>query len=404
MCRIGQAAQALSPTVAPVCAAQKSPYIAHIEVAETVNSFERPTKDDFLRILMGISEEARAAADAKALEIQTTFIRANGIGSSRYPIALAAALLPTHKACVDRAMEFTAQFANRSGLNLDELCDAASEFLTRRIVVFSAPILRAMGIPSDASHQSVSAAERKQFEKQIEEATQNLRIGFIGDRSLAMNPEDTIQAKALKLLKAIYEQSRSNEQPVFVEQLGAQLGIYIDDVHAAWRYLKEKDLIRTYNIPYTAGISATGIDAIEAAQLQPNKPTPVFPSITYNVTIHGTGAGTQVNVSSAGSTQLSQVTNPDPAAMLQQFVGGTRQLLEQLQQLLPSSSLPKAVRDQVDAEMVELQSATGEPTPKMGRVRRSLEALSRILEKATEDLVAAGARAAIQSLLGIPLN
>lgn len=367
-----------------------------------MTSFERPTKDDFVRILMEISEDARALAEAKTIEIQSRFGATGGAGHSHYPIMLAAELQPIHKVCVNRAMEFIPQFAAQSQLSLSELCEAARELLMRRVVVFSTPVLKAMRTPSDAAHQGTVARERKPFEAQIDEAIKNLKVGFVSDRSVAMDPADTIQAKALKILKAIYEETRSREEPVFVEELGGHLGIYIDDVRAAWRYLKEKGLIETFSIPYTARIAARGIDAIEAAQLHPDKPTPVFPGVTYNVTVHGTGAGTQMNFGTTGSTQIAQVTGTD-ADLLEQLMTGTRQLLGQLQQTLPASSLSPSVKEQVVAALTELHTATDAAKPEVSRLRRGLESLGRILETAAGDLVAVGARMAIQSLLGIPL-
>jgi len=351
---------------------------------------------------MGISEDARAVAEAKATEIQAKFGQTGGIGHSHYPLMLAAELQPIHKAAVNRAMEFIPPFASQSQIDLSELCDAAREFLMRRVVVFSTPVLRAMKTPGDAAHQGTVVRERKPFESQIDEAIKNLKIGFVSDRSVAMNPADTVQARALKLLKAIYEQTRSSEEPVFVDQLGGQLGIYIDDVRAAWRYLKDKGLIETFNVLYTARISASGVDAIEAAQLQPDRTTPVFPSITYNVTIHGTGAGSQVNVASRGSTQVSQVSDTDPA-VVQQLVRGTRQLLEQMQKMLPASAMPPTVRDEATKAIAELRSASDDAKPDVGRLRRGLDSLGRILENAAGDLVATGARVVILSLLGAPL-
>jgi len=50
---------------------------------------------------------------------------------------------------------------------------------------------------------------------------------------------------------------RKGSLPNGRDALGAQ---------SAWRYLSEKGLIKTFNIPYTEGINASGSDTIEKAR------------------------------------------------------------------------------------------------------------------------------------------
>jgi hypothetical protein len=352
---------------------------------------------------MGISEDGQAAADAKALEVQTMFIKAGGIGNGRYPMSLASELLAIHKACIDRAMTFVAQFAHTSNLPLIDLCNSASGCLTRRVVVFVAPVLRAMKISSSPANEGVVASTRAPFEKQIDDAIENLKVGFVSGRSVSMSVAETVQAKALKLLRTVYETTRATEQPIFVESLKEELGLSTADVHAAWRYLADKGLIDKFSIPYTARINARGVDAIEAAIVNPDKTTAVFPSVTYNITINGTGAGSQVNMMSPGSQQISTVSTADPEAV-RKLVEGVDQLLNQVQRALPTSTLSAEIQAQVETAVLELRQAATEEKPEPTRLRRGLESMGRILEHAAGDLLAVGARVAIQQLLGIPLS
>ncbi len=84
----------------------------------------------------------------------------------------------------------------------------------------------------------------------------------------------TSQGKALRLLKAIYDGTRGQTEPVFVNDLAGEAGLTEEDSKAAWRYLKEKRLIDVFNIPYTARINAAGIDAIENVSRHPDRPIP----------------------------------------------------------------------------------------------------------------------------------
>jgi hypothetical protein len=91
----------------------------------------------------------------------------------------------------------------------------------------------------------------------------------------------TNQVKAMRLLQALYDATRSQTEPVFISTLS--IGLPEKEAQVAWHYLKDRGLIRTYGIPYTATISAAGIDAIEGAKRSPDQPSANFPSVTYNI-------------------------------------------------------------------------------------------------------------------------
>jgi hypothetical protein len=60
-----------------------------------------------------------------------------------------------------------------------------------------------------------------------------------------------------------------------------------EDAKAAWRYLRDRRLIDTFSIDYTAHINAAGVDAIEGAQRHPDMPSSAFPSVvTTSCTTH----------------------------------------------------------------------------------------------------------------------
>ena len=110
----------------------------------------------------------------------------------------------------------------------------------------------------------------------------NVQIGNSNSQTMIIDSEarqntmatpDTGQSKALRFLRAIYEQTRNNEEPVFVlEKIKDEIGLSEKEAKAAWRYLKDKQLIDTFRIAYTARINAHGIDAIERARLHPDQP------------------------------------------------------------------------------------------------------------------------------------
>lgn len=112
-----------------------------------------------------------------------------------------------------------------------------------------------------------------------------LRLTSAGFRAAPEFEREPTQLMALRLLAAIHERTRNTDQPIFVAEVAPQLGLSDDEVQAAWRYLRDKRLIETFNLDYAARINAYGTDLIEKAEQHPDRPPPGFGSVTYN-TLH----------------------------------------------------------------------------------------------------------------------
>jgi hypothetical protein len=113
----------------------------------------------------------------------------------------------------------------------------------------------------------------------------------------------------MRLLKALYEHSKTTSDPAFVDQLAKPAGLTEHEAQRAWRYLKDKQVIETFNLPYTARINASGIDAIEEAEQHPDQPARSFPAVTYSIVNNTANVGTAVNSpvqQAAGSTAPQQ--------------------------------------------------------------------------------------------------
>jgi hypothetical protein len=112
-----------------------------------------------------------------------------------------------------------------------------------------------------------------------------LRLTARGFNAAPELEREQMQSMALRLLAAVHEKTRNTGQPIFVVECAPALGLSDDEVEAAWRYLRDKGLIETFNLDYTARINAYGTDLIEKAQQCPDQPTPGFGAVTYN-TLH----------------------------------------------------------------------------------------------------------------------
>jgi hypothetical protein len=125
-----------------------------------------------------------------------------------------------------------------------------------------------------------------------------VETGFIQGRNVTPTESSTNQSKALQLLNAIYVKTHNRTDSVFISEL--ETGLLEEDLKAAWRYLKDRRLIDTFNIAYTARINGRGIDAVENAHRHPDQTSSNFPSVTYNV------VNNTVNVDTMNSSPFQQ--------------------------------------------------------------------------------------------------
>jgi hypothetical protein len=73
-----------------------------------------------------------------------------------------------------------------------------------------------------------------------------------------MMESQTSQSRGLRLLKGIYDRTRDRAEPIFVAEVAEDAGLSEGESQAAWYYLKEKGLIQTFTLPYTARVNAAG--------------------------------------------------------------------------------------------------------------------------------------------------
>lgn len=278
------------------------------ESGEQSPMFEKPTKDDFVRMLASIVEDTQGIAVQKVGEVRREFEKAVN-PSAGYRQELWQTLSPIHKDRIDRAMGLIVSVARRSlPLPFDDLCTTAEDFLKRHATAFStlaigAPHLTHSTNPTDQAGLLASFCEP--FIRQIHDGLQELRVGYIRERNIAVPAAETVQAKALRMLQVIYERTQSGEGGIDIEEVRGLLGLSLEDARAGWTYLTDKNLITRFNIPTVARINALGVEAIEAAQSQPDKTTSIFPSVTYNtINVHHMVSST-IQQGGAGATMTT---------------------------------------------------------------------------------------------------
>lgn len=74
--------------------------------------------------------------------------------------------------------------------------------------------------------------------------------------------EKTPSMSAERLLQVLYKARRAIK-PVYIPDVAYEIGLSPQEAKDAWSYLKEKDFIKTYSLPYAATINTKGIDEVE---------------------------------------------------------------------------------------------------------------------------------------------
>jgi hypothetical protein len=194
----------------------------------------------------------------------------------------------------------------------------------------------------------------------------------------------TSAEKALRLLTALYDHSRRTNSPLHVYQLAPTTGFTEQEAEAAWQYLADKGLIKTYNIRYTASINAHGIDVIEKARQYPDQPMPAFGSVTYNtINIHHMQGS---SIQQAGS-QSAQVQS---TAYTSQDLTDLRRALEMLEQHFDELSLGAADKKKAIAQIATLKAQlSAEPNHTI--LREAGRTLRNITEGTIGGLIASAA-------------
>jgi len=127
-----------------------------------------------------------------------------------------------------------------------------------------------------------------------------------------------------------------------------------------------------------------------------DKSTSVDTQSMFNHAIFGSGSNTTILIGHGSSITAAQtITGSELAERV-------RLLVEQVEPLLPN--LPASVRGDSQNAIAELREAAAAATPDIGRLRRGLKSLKRVLEHATGHVVAIGILALIGELLSHAAN
>lgn len=340
---------------------------------------EIPTRADLDRRLSTITHEAHEKARAEAAGLKSEFAAYGATRSPRLVAAVAGRVNAIHKQALAEAVTVASDFAKRMQIDIEQLTLLARPLLENFADALLADI-PAAGFPVEQLRFRTQYGQV--FELRLDRAFRELEIGLVQDQSVIADPQ-TNERQALRLLKGLYDRGRDRGEIIPVAKLAQEVGLSEQEAQSAWRYLKEKGLIETFHIPYTARIDAAGADAIEVARRESDRPSRAFPSISYNAAY----ADTVVNAQPAGAQSTTSETGADSAQDESDLAFLVREFAAHFEELGLEAGQKQTARAQLAVLQAQL---AGEPNP--ARVQQAGRALRNITEDAISDHIAEAAQ------------
>lgn len=362
--------------------------------------FRTGEKADFERMLDDILGRAKITALSATAQVEAEFAARGALMSSGTLIEMEQRITPIHENALADAMRLVVQFSERTGISISDLSDLAGP----KLATFTSDITERLATAATRMNLTqILSQARERFNRRVENALKDVGIGFIQGRSAIVTENSTNQSKALRLLQALYDATRDKSNPVFVEEL--HTGLSEEEANAAWRYLKDRGLIATFSIPYTAQINAAGIDAIEGAKRRPDQPSANFPSVSYNIvynTLHvGTMTNSPVQQGGVHSTQNQAITYSA------QDITDLSDLVTKLTAHMDELQLDARQRQRAETQIATLKAQLAhEPDPvivkQAGRTLRSITegAIGSLLATAAQPTVWIWAHEVMRRLFG----
>jgi hypothetical protein len=323
---------------------------------------------------------AKIEAVMACSQVQSEFAKHGAYKSSRLPISMEHSAIPIQEALLTNAMRLLIEFSETSGIPVSDLIESCRP----KLADFAGEIADHFAKAGSAMAPSLSFSKmRENFNQRAESALQDVEIGFIRGRNALVTENSINQSKAMRLLQAIYDATRSQAEPVFISMLNT--GLVQADAEAAWRYLKDRALIDTFSIPYTAHINGRGVDAIEGAKRQPDQPSANFPSVSYNI------VNNTVNVETMSHSPVQQgggySTQHQTVTYGQNDLADLNRLVSELTAHLGELPLQPAQQRKAGAQVATLKAQLTDE-PDLIIIRQAGQTLRNITEGAIGSLAA----------------
>lgn len=198
------------------------------------------------------------------------------------------------------------------------------------------------------------------------------------------------QRRRFQFLQRCHEASQGSlQKPLKAYEIGEELNLGSEATQTIVRYLHAKGLLKMMNSPGSiARMTALGIDEVEKALRDPDKPTQYFPAI---------------NIIQIEQMTDSQIQQASPAATQILFGDGKEEelagLVESLKDSIGELGLNDQEKSDLQADILTIEAQTSKSKPNRAIITASLKSACRILEAAAGGALAVGFIETIKFLL-----
>lgn len=354
-------------------------------LVKVTGAFQLPTVGDLERLTIEVAEAAQADATRRIHKVKVEMNRRNLLRSSITVGNVAEALKDIHATTIDQVAHLVAGFIQDHGVALEQAIEAVRPHLE----AFSKDMgRRLIGVAAESGTSMYPTGEAVDtFRDRLQSMLKNLRVGYIGHRSVVMPNRDTA-SNALALLEALYQDAQSNfRSPVNFLDVGKKIGLDRATATSANNYLNATGLVQDKTVGGGVIITASGIREIEQAKQNPNMPTANLPAyITINNYSVQNPVNSPVAMASGGAqvTQTATYTATDLTAI--------RDVVDSIDKNLADLRLD-ARRDKNARAMMATIRAQLEAEPDLGIVKQAGKSLRNIVDGALGSLAATGVQA-----------
>lgn len=198
------------------------------------------------------------------------------------------------------------------------------------------------------------------------------------------------QRRRFQFLQRCYDVSQGSLDKILrTHEIGEELNLGDDVTEVIVRYLHDRGLLEVMNAGgCIAEMTSLGIDEVEKALLDPEKPTQHFPPF---------------NIIQIGEMTDSQIQQASPAATQILFGDGKEEelagLVESLKDSIGQLGLNDQEKSDLQADILTIEAQTSKSKPNRAIITASLKSAWRILEAAAGGALAVGFIETIKFLL-----
>ena len=198
------------------------------------------------------------------------------------------------------------------------------------------------------------------------------REGIRAAQEAKVNEIEERKKQRFEFLKNVYQSTGGSlEQLVWDQEIGEELGFDLLFTRQIRSYLESKGLIKGVAATREIYITHAGVEEIEQALTEPNRPTEHFPAVNLYI---GKVEGSQIQAGTAHSSQTMTSFQVDPETLTA--------ILDDMDDIFEKVEFEREVRSDLEAQVNTLRAQMSSPRPNPTIIQGVLSVIRDLLVQA----------------------